>query len=314
MKHNWKVSKYLAVTVDPLHIGTGGQRLGRVDATVIREPISNVPKIPGTSLSGALKFFLDLALRNDGKTNICAATNGSDKENDHNRSECPVCAAFGYTGDKKSMQGILQFSDAELLAYPINTVVGPVWITTSSRLHELCGLGDGNTKVDEEYIPVVADSKVFQNSGSLGDALNFGWILLDQDKQNNSGITLQQLGSKGIRKAYAERMVLVSEFVFSNLVNANMEVRTSVVINPETGAAKKGGLFTYEAVVKGAIFVFEITENDYNAIWKKVVWKESFASAAAMLSAKAFPGLESVGIGGMTTRGFGRLHIEKMGE
>lgn len=313
MKKNWNVSKYLMITVDPLHIGTGGQRLGRVDATVVRDPITNVPKIPGTSLSGALKFFFDLALRNGGKSNICAATHGSDESNNHNRSECPVCAAFGYTTNKLSMQGILQFSDGDLLAYPVNTVTGPIWITTAGRLYDLCGLGNGVEKSQEEYIPIFPGSPVFKEKNEPRSTLNFGWIIMECSKET-SPVNKTDLEKLNIPPRYVERMVIVPEYVFSNLVNSNMEVRTSVVIDPETGAAKGTGLFTYEAVVKGALFVFELTENDYAAIWSKVNHAEKGSSAAEMIENKAFPGIEAVGIGGMTTRGFGRLHIEKMGE
>ena len=310
MKNNWNVSKYLVTTIDPLHIGTGGQRLGRVDATIVRDPVSNVPKIPGTSLSGALKFFFDLALRNEGKNNICASTAGSDNErNNHSRSECPVCAAFGYTTDKKSMQGILQFSDAELLAYPVNSAAGPIWITTPGRLSSLCGLGSGEDHLGDHFAPVIPGSKVLKGRPTL----NFGWILLEA-ADHAEQFSADDLGKCAVSSAYAERMVMVSEFVFSNLVNSNMEVRTSVVIDPETGAAAGKGLFTYEAVVKGAIFVCSITENDYAGIWENVQWQEKFPSALKMLEAKAFGGVKAVGIGGMTTRGFGRLDIRNMGE
>lgn len=310
MNTNWKTDKYLITTIDPLHIGTGGQRLGRVDATVVRDLTTNVPKIPGTSLSGALKFFLDLALRNEGKTNICAATAGSDEENDHERSECPVCAAFGYTGKKRSMQGILQFSDADMLAFPVNSAVGPVWISTPSRVRDLCGLGSGADDLGEYFSPVGGDAGIFKNR----QVLNFGWIMLERNDVKSDQVSVEALVKCRIPARYAERMVLVSEYVFANLVNSNMEVRTSVVIDPQTGAAKTGGLFTYEAVVKGTMFVCSITENDYAGIWKKVRWQEQFPSALAMLASKAFGGVEAVGIGGMTTRGFGRLNIQPMGE
>ena len=270
MNTNWKTVTYLAASIDPLHIGTGGQRLGRVDATVVRDPVANAPKIPGTSLSGALKFFFDLALRNEGKTNICASTAGSGKNNDHVRSQCPVCAAFGYTGDKVSMQGILQFSDAEMLAFPVNSAVGPVWITTSARLFSLCGLGSGADRLGEKFAPLSSQSEIFKNR----ETLNFGWILLERGKNELPEDARSILVKRGIPESCAERMVLVSELLFSNLVNSNMEVRTSVVIDPQTGAATSGGLFTYEAVVKGTLFVFTITENDYAGIWDKVQWQE----------------------------------------
>ena len=48
---------YLWMTLDPVHIGTGGYRLGRVDLSIAREPGTKLPKIPGTSLSGAARSY-----------------------------------------------------------------------------------------------------------------------------------------------------------------------------------------------------------------------------------------------------------------
>jgi CRISPR-associated protein Cmr4 len=45
---------------------------------------------------------------------------------------------------------------------------------------------------------------------------------------------------------------------FGTLVNDNMEVRTLVSIDPETGAAKDTALFTYEAIPRGALLWFEV--------------------------------------------------------
>ena len=48
---------YLLMSHDPVHIGAGGYRLGRVDNSIIREPGTRVPKIPGTSLHGAARSY-----------------------------------------------------------------------------------------------------------------------------------------------------------------------------------------------------------------------------------------------------------------
>lgn len=45
----YKRQRYLLMTTDPVHIGTGGYRLGRVDNSIVREPGTRIPKIPGTS-------------------------------------------------------------------------------------------------------------------------------------------------------------------------------------------------------------------------------------------------------------------------
>ncbi|RME07324.1 MAG: type III-B CRISPR module RAMP protein Cmr4, partial [Bacteroidetes bacterium] len=53
----WSKHRYLLVTLDPVHIGTGGYRLGRVDNSIVREPGTRIPKIPGTSLHGAIRSY-----------------------------------------------------------------------------------------------------------------------------------------------------------------------------------------------------------------------------------------------------------------
>jgi CRISPR/Cas system CMR subunit Cmr4 (Cas7 group RAMP superfamily) len=49
--------RFVFMTLDPVHIGAGGYRLGRVDNTITREPGTNLPKIPGTSLAGAARSY-----------------------------------------------------------------------------------------------------------------------------------------------------------------------------------------------------------------------------------------------------------------
>ena len=47
----YTLQRFIIMTLEPAHIGTGGYRLGRVDNSIAREPGTNLPKIPGTSLS-----------------------------------------------------------------------------------------------------------------------------------------------------------------------------------------------------------------------------------------------------------------------
>ena len=53
----YTLQRYVLMTLDPVHIGTGGYRLGRVDNSIVREPGTNLPKVPGTSLSGAIRQY-----------------------------------------------------------------------------------------------------------------------------------------------------------------------------------------------------------------------------------------------------------------
>jgi CRISPR-associated protein Cmr4 len=53
----YKKQRFFLLAVDPVHVGTGGYRLGRVDNSIVREPGTKVPKIPGTSLHGAIRSY-----------------------------------------------------------------------------------------------------------------------------------------------------------------------------------------------------------------------------------------------------------------
>ena len=63
------IRNYLFMTIDPVHVGTGSDRLGYVDLPIVREPGTNVPKIPGTSLSGGALPLADGVLLGMGKFN-----------------------------------------------------------------------------------------------------------------------------------------------------------------------------------------------------------------------------------------------------
>src|SRR5439155_16501871 len=64
-------------------------------------------------------------------------------------------------------------------------------------------------------------------------------------------------------KAIAGRIVLVTPKLFSQIVNSNLEVRTSDSISPQTGAAESGALFTYEAIPRAAWLWCDVIEDDY---------------------------------------------------
>jgi CRISPR/Cas system CMR subunit Cmr4 (Cas7 group RAMP superfamily) len=101
---------------------------------------------------------------------------------------------------------------------------------------------------------------------------------------------------------FLTRLVLVSDQLFHHLVNDNLEVRTSVQIDDETGAAKSRALFTYEAIPRGTVLGFEVVINDRRANGIQT-------DAVTGLLRKAFHGLKLLGIGGMGTRGFGRIEV-----
>lgn len=290
-----ETSKYYVLTLDPVHIGEGGYRLGMVDNTIVREPATEVPKIPGTSLAGTIKEYATLYFAE--KAPECSAE--QDKKKKREKAVKIIEEYFG-TGNK---QGMLRFYDAEILLFPVASINGTVWITTKSLLEKWFINNDGAGNGTAIEIPEEAgkNNKAYivkwDNGEEPDKTINLGWLLLDIYKNgtNETNISINNEITK-----YAKRIVIVSDRLFSKIINDNLEVRTSVRINPETGTAAEGALFTYEAIPRGTIMAFEMYKD-----LRRCVGADLNNIDGAI--EEAFKFLELLGVGGMGTRGFGRI-------
>ncbi len=108
-----------------------------------------------------------------------------------------------------------------------------------------------------------------------------------------------------------KKIVLVHDALFSQIVNSNLEVRTSVAINPETGAAEDKALFTYEAIPRATFLIAEVVLDDYRQEFpvdttKTLPGGDSWNDSLDVVKA-GFRMIEWLGVGGMGTRGFGRM-------
>lgn len=331
--------RYLLMTIDPVHIGTGGMRLGRVDNCIVREPGTRLPKIPGTSLSGAIRSY---AAYRYGKRRCSGQGAEKDGKNGHcGQTTCPICYTFGSVSGDRSYSGVVSIGDARLLLFPVYSMAGPVWVTSQSALEDFGIIGES-----------VDDGKAKWNGIIDQDHLNLGWLMVEKDGTN--WLAPEYL-KKQLPMPACNRIVLVSDKLFSQVVNSNLEVRTSVAINPETGAAEDKALFTYEAIPRAAFLWLDIVVDDYRdrRIWQNggIIWKAHMGEQRQESDGKTkiiwhdndrhggplYPDLnnpkqseqidnlpkgwqspidvvtaglewaEHLGIGGMGTRGFGRV-------
>jgi len=333
MSNNVVEKKIFAMATDPIYIGTGGYTIGRVDNTIVRDPITNIPKIPGSSLAGTWRYYVAMELQSkfkdeykkdlqkrkdksledlfenpkdwmknfDGNRYARIKCAGQDDEanktfedsemsNTGHCGRCIVCKAFGFAKKDISNQGMLFFSDLNILFFPVFTYKGTKWITTVSKLKEI---GIQEKAPSENKIKIKGDVK----------HLNLGWLYLEVERQHNiKDDKLKDFDFENF-KLTSDDVIIVPEDLFSHIVNSNLEVRTSVSIDPITGAAKEGALFTSEAIPRGTIFYGEIRG------FKRV--DSDLPDLGLVFNAlddtKDF--YETLGIGGMTTRGFGRLKI-----
>lgn len=278
---------YAAIALDPIHIGAGGYRLGRADNTIVRDPATDVPKVPGTSLAGVIREYTTLHLMetdNDCKT----------KPDGEEKRICAEKKVIKWFGDEKR-QGRLRFYDAQIIFFPVSSIQGTVWITTKKILeYWLKDVTDNNG--NKLKIPDKIEDKAYAVKGiDIPKPLNLGWLMPELESVSGGEDVI--LPSDIDR--FVGKVVITSDKLFSQVINDNLEVRTSVRIDPTTGTAAKGALFTYEAIPRGTVLGCEI------AIDKRGEGTNSIKE----LIRNTFPYLKLLGIGGMGTRGFGRIEV-----
>jgi CRISPR-associated protein Cmr4 len=302
---------FAGMALDPIHVGTGGTRLGRVDNTIVRDPVTRIPKVPGSSIAGVMRAYTAMA---KGKYPNCAGLGQPERDGAGGHcgnADCPVCTVFGFAkgiGSSGGFAGLAAFSDMHVLLFPVASQLGPQWITCPMALRqtgiaEFSELGD----LPEQQV-------VYRKAGDAAaqPSLNLGWLLLPvkTDWQPLSEIA-QKIEALGIPGYIISRLGVVSDKLFTHIVNSNLEVRTSVAIDPATGAAEEGALFTYEALPRGTVLFWEVTcrnpkhfkinQDDVQAVDSPEKVRDVVTDAHSYL--------EHLGIGGMGSRGMGRLRV-----
>jgi CRISPR-associated protein Cmr4 len=302
---------FVGVALDPIHVGTGGTRLGRVDNTIVRDPVTRIPKVPGSSIAGVMRAYTAMA---KGKYPNCAGLGQPERDGGGGhcgKTDCPVCTVFGFAkgiGSSGGFAGLAAFSDMHVLLFPVASQLGPQWITSPMALWQ--------TSIPEflELSDLSEDNVVYRKADGAAaqQSLNLGWLLLPvkTDWQPLSDI-VQKIKALGIPDYIISHLGVVSDKLFTHIVNSNLEVRTSVAIDPATGAAEEGALFTYEALPRGTVLFWEVTcrnpkhfkinQDDVRAVDSPEKVRDVVTGANSYL--------EHLGIGGMGSRGMGRLRV-----
>ncbi len=317
---------YYALALDPVHVGSGEMQIGRVDLPIIRDAANSLPKIPATSLAGASrtytamhypdKFRRPVKIGNMVGYASCADLTGPTGKRDGacGHVDCPVCIPYGFVqpGGRTS-PSMVQFFDAFPLFFPAPSMLGTVWVTCPERLGDLIRAG-ALTAADVD-IRLQPNSYRLQ-TGLLSNRLNLGWLLLPVAVQASplTASGLAKLKAAHMPEEILSRLVLAPDELFIQVVNNNLEVRTSTSIDRETGAALTGALYTYEAIPRLTVFAFQVVYKnprdfllDGQPIPQDLAWVREQVE-------KGLKYLEYLGVGGMNSRGMGRLRILNLGE
>jgi len=294
---------HAGLALDPIHIGTGGSRLGRVDNPVVRDPVTRIPKLPGSSLAGVMRAYAAMV---KGKYPACSGQGGEPESGHCGDHNCPICVTFGFTkGDRGGFAGLAAFSDAHVLLFPVATGQGPMWMGSPASLRMIEEL---------KGFPHLSEDAVFQvdGNGHKSQRINMGWLLLPAKTLDNDSSAIEPaFETLGINDYIKKKLCVVPDKLFSYIVNSNLEIRTSVSINPETGAAEDGALFTYEALPRGTVLYWDITcrHPAHFKIGGTAITGATTPEAIHDIVTSAHSHLEHLGIGGMSTRGMGRLRV-----
>ena len=318
-------------TMTPLYIGDGELGIGHVDNMFIRTKHSKEPYIPGTTLLGNYSHFVGQynfteQLGQNWKNKIFGS--GSDDNN---------C---------KEKKKALRINSAFIVWIPCVTIHGIKLVTTVQRFHKIIPEIDLPDFKDDELLThtnnLAEEGEYYWlNLKNLRITANRKKCE-EYDKQSKK-IKLPK-DFPEIDKL-EQKLVFVSKSVFNYIINKNMEIRTSVSIDKITGAGKTGALFTYELIPRWTLFSFEIMLSQVllmekeqrkknSSTNKKLICEETTDSSQTSKTptkpeqtpevdldldqitckvweildkAKAF--FEFAGIGGMTTRGFGKCEI-----
>ncbi len=179
MNNELEPKKVCARALDPIHIGAGGYRLGRVDNTIVRDPATDVPKIPGTSIAGVVRAFAEMA---------------KEGNKDQAIKDVDIKKIFGSKPEEKeTKKGVLRFYDGQIILFSVSSIQGTVWITTKELLEYWFG------KIKEKNgekikIPDEMGNEAYAIRGiDTNKSLNLGWLLLDVKKpEDGKEIALPQ--------------------------------------------------------------------------------------------------------------------------
>jgi CRISPR-associated protein Cmr4 len=198
---------------------------------------------------------------------------------------------------------------------------GAVWVTTPRVLSDY-GIVVKNADTGEEITEQIPLSTAYRLETATGigtDMINLGWLVFHApqkcrlENHPDSECLLWPLNLEEklvmVERLLNSRLLVVDEGSFTQIVKSNLEVRTSVSIDPKTGAAKGEALFTYEAIPRGTILAFEVIwdkyrefETDFESHEKIPEWncpEKVFETGLTII--------ETLGVGGIGTRGFGRM-------
>lgn len=284
-------------TRTPLHVGAGAS-VGAIDQPIQRERHTGFPIIPASSLKGSFAHHWYDTLE----------TSGEGEKSKKVRGKSVAAWLFGSDDPNEAFTGALLFSEARVLAFPIRSAKGSyAWVT--------CPLALQRAQRDGINLPAIpAEPKDSQAIFKIGSdsklSLPNDKIVLEEYCFDHSGTCpggiaealAKLVPDDALFHSITERLVILSNGLFSHFVTTACEVAQHVRICDETGTAEGTGLFNQENVPADTLFysVLSATKGRGESFKNKKP-EEALAEFAAKLTAVSnvfqFGGDASTGLG-----------------
>lgn len=283
---------HFLLALDAIHQDTGEDQLGLVDNFIVRDA-DGCPKLTGSTLHGAIRHHVAryAARYIDGSKIHCA---GQIRPDPNHNQDCPICWTFGRPPEEDNPtsghKGKVSIYDALIFFFPVNTMHGLRYITTPQRFQAI------PHSIDQ---PVPDDPDFPSAFHHTQQTINLGKMMF-YDNQ----IQIRQIQFQDARFSnfpLDQLLYIVDETSFVSIVNANLEVRTNVSIDPDDGIVISP--FVSESIPRGTILGFDLVwEMDGFPTNANVNWQNAFEVVEIGLKM-----IEVLGVAGIKTRGMGRL-------
>ncbi|EJP6472461.1 type III-B CRISPR module RAMP protein Cmr4 [Clostridium sporogenes] len=228
----------------PIHAGAG-QILENVDMPIQRERHSNIPKVEASSLKGSIKHALYNKFKND-------------KGELDNNDKAELYTIFGPEDSGEDYASAIGFTDAKLLFFPIKSTTDIFkLITCPYVLKRWVEDSQLQNNLNKDLKNVFSDLNISEGE-CITDANNL-IILEEYIFKKNSDINEWIKGLLNtIEGLDNNRIVILNDSDFIDLVTMYTEVITRNKISVKNGAAEDNGLFTEEYLPSETILYFTI--------------------------------------------------------
>ncbi len=327
----YKKGKFLTLrTITPLHVGTG-EGVGIIDLPIQREKHTQIPKIEGSSLKGALREAFESKIESNEDVINVHRIFGIDEDTPGFKKD-EIRTKLGFKKDDTlSISGCVAVSDAFPVLFPVRSAKNVFAFVTSplimSKLFMLMQAVEPNNKYasDIESLSMLADS--FEKDKLQAFVIDGTKLIVKDNKivledltfeaDNSYSGALEKLSKfveenfvvdKYLKNKILYDIVLIPDDIFKNFVLQGTEVITRTKIDNETGTVSKTALWTEEYLPTETLLISGVfISNEFSKSENKLSAEDVESILTQIIDGRL---LNTFQLGGNSTIGKGILKLK----